>query len=74
MINDLFQALNLSISLSKGKTSVGGKVYQSLNFVINSNYDPNIWKDLLTKFSGLKINNIRYNKGVWNYEGTIYVQ
>ncbi len=74
MVYDLFQALNLSINLVKAQTSVGGKVYHSLNFAINSKYDPDVWKDLLTKFSGLKINNIRYNKGVWNYEGTIYVQ
>ncbi len=74
MINDLFQALNLSISLSTGKVTSGGKVYNTLNFRINSTYDPNVWKEMLTKFSGLKINNIRYNKGVWNYEGTIYAQ
>ena len=74
MLNDLFQALNLTVRLSDEKVSVGGKVYYSLNFVINSKYDPNIWKEMLTKFSGLKINNIRYNNGVWNYEGTIYVQ
>lgn len=74
MVNDLFQALNLSIRLTDSKISSGGKVYQSLDFVINSTYDPNVWKEMLTKFSGLKINNIRYNKGVWNYEGTIYAQ
>ena len=74
MINDLFQALNLSIRLSNGKVSAGGKVYYSLDFAINSRYDPDVWKSLLTKFSGLKINNIRYHNGVWNYEGAIYVQ
>lgn len=74
MVNDLFQALNLSININEGKVSSGGKVYKTLNFTINSTYDPNIWKEMLTKFSGLKINNIRYNKGVWNYEGTIYAQ
>ena len=74
MVNDLFQALNLSININEGKVSSGGMVYKTLNFKINSTYDPNIWKEMLTKFSGLKINNIRYNKGVWNYEGTIYAQ
>ncbi|MBR5154647.1 MAG: type 4b pilus protein PilO2 [Alphaproteobacteria bacterium] len=74
MINDLFQALNLTIRLTNGKVSAGGKVYYSLDFMINSRYDPDVWKNLLTKFSGLKINNIRYNNGVWNYEGAIYVQ
>ena len=74
MINDLFQALNLSISLNPGQVSAGGKVYNMLNFKVDSKYDPDVWKEMLTKFSGLKVNNIRYNKGVWNYEGTIYVQ
>ena len=74
MINDLFQALNLTIKLSEGKVSVGGKTYITLNFIIDSTYDPNIWKEILTKFSGLSINNIRYHNGVWNYGGTIYVQ
>lgn len=74
MINDLFQTLNMSISLNKGQAKAGKKVYEYINFKINSKYDPEVWKPLLTKFSGLKVNNIRYNKGVWNYEGTIYVQ
>jgi len=74
MINDLFQTLNLSISLTNGKTKAGKKVYPYLGFKVNSKYDPEIWKPMLTKFSGLKVNNIRYNNGVWNYEGTIYVQ
>jgi hypothetical protein len=73
-INDLFQSLNLSISLSDGKTKVGDKVYQYLTYKINSRYDPEICKPMLTKFSGLKINTIRYNNGTWNYEGIIYVQ
>lgn len=74
MINDLFQTLNMTISLSNGKVKAGSKIYEALNFKINSRYDPEVWKPMLTKFSGLKINNIRYNGGVWNYEGTIYVQ
>lgn len=74
MINDLFQALNLSIGLSNGQVNAGSKVYKYVNFRINSKYDPEIWEKMLIKFSGLKVNNIRYNNGVWNYEGTIYVQ
>lgn len=74
MINDLFQTLNMSIGISDGKVNTGNKVYKLMNFRINSNYDPEVWKPLLTKFSGLTVNNIRYNMGVWNYEGTIYVQ
>ena len=74
LINDLFQALNLSISLGKGQVKTGNKVYKYLTFRINSTYDPEIWERMLTKFSGLTVNNIRYNNGTWNYEGTIYVQ
>lgn len=74
MINDLFQALNLSIGLSDGQVNIGSKVYRYMNFRIDSKYDPEIWEKMLIKFSGLRVNNIRYNDGVWNYEGTIYVQ
>lgn len=73
-VNDLFQALNLSIIIGEESATVGGKVYSALKFNITSKYDPEVWKELLTKFSGLKVNNIRYNNGVWNYEGAIYVQ
>lgn len=74
IINDLFQAINLSIKLDDGTVSSEGKSYKILKYSINSMYEPNIWKEMLTKFSGLRVNNIRYNSGVWNYEGTIYVQ
>lgn len=74
MINDLFQTLNLSININDGQVKVGDKVYNYLNFKVVSKYDPEVWKNLLTKFSGLKVNNVMYNNGTWNYEGTIYVQ
>ena len=74
LINDLFQSLNLTIGLSNGVVRVGEKNYSYIDFKLDSKYDPEVWKNLLTKFSGLKINNIKYNKGTWNYEGTIYVQ
>jgi hypothetical protein len=74
MLNDLFQSLNLEVHLTDGQINLGDKVYRFINFYINSRYDPEIWKPMLTKFSGLKVNNIRYSNGVWNYEGTIYVQ
>lgn len=74
LINDLFQALNMTITLGNGQVKVGDKVYNYLTFRINSTYDPEIWERMLTKFSGLTVNNIRYNNGTWNYEGTIYVQ
>ena len=74
MMNDLFQTLNLSIDLNDGQVKVGDKVYNYLNFRLVSKYDPDVWKNLLTKFSGLKVNNVQYSDGTWNYEGTIYVQ
>ncbi len=74
MINDLFQSLNLKINLTEGKMKAGEKSYSFINFKINSLYDPEIWKPMLTKFSNNNINNILYNNGTWNYEGTIYVQ
>ena len=74
LINDLFQALNLSIALGNGQVKSGNKIYNYLTFRINSTYDPEIWERMLTKFSGLTVNNIRYNNGTWNYEGIIYVQ
>lgn len=74
MMNDLFQTLNLSIDLTDGQVKVGDKVYNYLNFRLVSKYDPDVWKNLLTKFSGLKVNNVQYSDGTWNYEGTIYVQ
>ncbi len=74
LMNDLFQALNLSINIAEEQSTVSGKVYNSLKFNIKSSYDPEVWKELLTKFSGLRVNNIRYNNGTWDYEGAIYVQ
>ena len=74
MLNDLFQTLNLSVSLADGNIRIGDKTYSYINFNINSKYDPEVWKVMLTKFSGLQINTILYNNGTWNYEGTIYVQ
>lgn len=74
MMNDLFQSLNLSINLADGSIAVGDKTYFYINFKIDSKYDPEVWKNMLTKFSGLQVNTILYYNGVWNYEGTIYVQ
>lgn len=74
IINDLFQSLNLSISISDKSLRLGDKTYTFLTFSIVSNYDPEIWKQMLTKFSGLEINNILYNNGTWKYEGRIYAQ
>ena len=74
VINDLFQSLNMSITITDKSLRLGDKTYTFLTFNILSKYDPEIWKQMLTKFSGLEINNIFYNNGTWKYEGRIYAQ
>lgn len=74
MLNDLFQSLNLAVNLADESIRVGDKIYSFISFKINSMYDPQVWKDMLTKFSGLQVNTIMYNDGTWNYEGIIYAQ
>ena len=90
IINDLFQSLSLQISLSPNTITIEEpsedpnvpprtRVYNLLNFSFSSEQNPLTWIDLLTKFSGLTINNIRYDigngilTGTWYYEGAIYV-
>lgn len=75
-LNDLFQAIQMPINMTtESWTSPQQNVYKSVKFSFNSNHDPLQWNDLLMKFSGLKINNIKYdiNNHTWNYEGAIYV-
>ena len=74
-LNDLFQSLGQQIALSDNVyTSGQGNVYRSVNFKFQSNYNPVVWSEMLTKFSGLRINTIKYNTDttVWEYEGAIY--
>ena len=76
MINDLFQGLQMGISLnSQTWTSPQGNVYKSVHFSFSSKHDPKEWLDILTKFSGLTVNVIKYetNSNTWYYEGAIYV-
>ncbi|MBQ7303974.1 MAG: type 4b pilus protein PilO2 [Alphaproteobacteria bacterium] len=75
-INDLFQAIQMPISLNNETwTSPQKNVYKSIKFSFTSNHDPAQWLDLLMKFSGLKITTIKYdiNSRNWYYEGAIYV-
>ncbi len=75
-INDLFQAIQMSITMNTETwTSPQKNVYRSVKFNFKSNHDPLQWKDLLMNFSGLKINTIKYdiNSRSWHYEGAIYV-
>lgn len=74
-LNEFFQATDQSVSLSEEVyTSPQKNVYRMVKFRFSSNYNPTVWVDLLTKFSGLKINYIKYNPdtSVWEYEGAIY--
>ena len=74
-LNDLFQSIAQDIALNDNVyTSPQQNVYRSIKFSFTSNYNPKIWSDLLTKFSGLEITLIQYNPdtGTWHYEGAIY--
>ena len=74
-LNEFFQSIDQTVTLSdEVYTSPQNNVYRSVKFKFSSNYNPRIWSTLLTKFSGLRINMIKYNPetGVWEYEGAIY--
>lgn len=75
-MNDLFQAIQMPIAMATETwTSPQKNIYKSVKFNFTSNHDPLQWEDLLMKFSGLKINTIKYdiNSHNWYYEGAIYV-
>jgi len=76
-LNDLFQSIAQEISLTDNVyTSPQQNVYRSIKFSFISTYNPKVWSDLLTKFSGLEITLIQYNpeSGTWHYEGAIYAK
>ncbi|MBQ8671070.1 MAG: type 4b pilus protein PilO2 [Alphaproteobacteria bacterium] len=75
IMNDLNQALGISINYQQSTTtSQRGSVYRSLSFTISSTTSPLTWLELLTRFSGLYINIVKYdiNTGNWSFEGGIY--
>lgn len=75
MLNDFFQSIGQTVSLTDYTyTSPQQNVYRSVKFKFSSGYNPLIWSNLLTKFSGLEMNSIKYNpdSAVWDYEGAIY--
>ena len=75
-MNDLFQGLQMPVSMgSQTWTSPQNHVYKYVRFTFSSKHDPLVWSDLLTKFSGLTINLVKYdtNTNSWYYEGAIYV-
>ncbi len=75
-INNTFQSIGVNIALSIGaaKSSTGVN-YRTLQFSLNSEYNPLTWINLLTKYSGLDIKLISYSPQtkLWHYEGAIYV-
>ena len=75
-LNELGQALGMKFSMTSASvTSPQHNVYRHVKFKFNSKFKPHVWKDMLTKFSGVEINSIKYkpDSKVWDYEGVIYV-
>ena len=71
----MFQAIGQEISLTSfSYTSPRNNIYRSVKFSFDSMQNPSVWNDLLTKFSGLEIKNIKYTPSneTWEYEGIIY--
>ena len=76
-LNNTFQSIGGKIELNNGVfTQNYGEneryTYRYVGFRFSSNYNPLIWDNLLTKFSGLDIKVIKYDGSTWNYEGAIY--
>lgn len=75
-LNDTFQSIGVKISFSAGSAkSSTGMIYRTLQFSLDSEYNPQTWIELLTKYSGLEVKLITYSpqNKIWHYEGTIYV-
>ena len=75
-LNDTFQTIGVRIALSSGSAkSSTGNTYRTVQFSLDSDYNPYTWIDLLTKYSGLEIKLITYSPQtkIWHYEGIIYV-
>lgn len=87
-INDLFQSLSVPISLTEQNIAVqepgsndrynkraSPQNYKAVKFSFSAPQNPMVWRDILTKFSGLAVTNIKYDSlnGIWYYEGIIYV-
>ena len=83
-INDTFQAIDQTIALSSitlpalnsdAKGVDKTPKYKALKFNFVSKHNPVIWSELLTKFSGIEVHNIKYDptNKTWGYEGLIHV-
>lgn len=87
IMNDLFQLLAVKINITDEIVTMkqigGGRgrnakpvTYNTVKFSFSVPQNPTVWRDILTKFSGLIITNIKYDSvnGIWNYEGLVYVK
>jgi len=87
IMNDLFQLLAVKINITDEIVTmkqIGGGLgrnakpitYNTVKFSFSVPQNPTVWRDILTKFSGLIITNIKYDSisGIWNYEGLVYVK
>ncbi len=82
LINDLFQSIGQPITLADLTIKVANpnqpgtdRIYRAVKFGFTSKHDPSLWVDLLSKFSGLHLQYIKYDpeNKTWGYEGQIYV-
>ena len=73
-LNDLFQAINQQAAFMDGEFVSNRKIkYRYIQFKFTSPNNPIVWRDLLTKFSGLEVKMIKYKTdNLWDYEGVIY--
>ncbi len=76
-LNNFFQSIDEKVSLQNGTftQTVSEKerhMYRYVGFSFSSPYNPTVWGELLTKFSGLDIKVINYDGNTWKYEGAIY--
>lgn len=51
-------------------------IVKMVKYSFSAAQNPLVWKDILTKFSGLEVTNIKYDNvsAIWHYEGVIYVK
>ncbi len=81
-LTDIFQALNLPITLSitnvqtepTQKNALPMYLYSFVSFVFSSELPPADWESFFNSFASLEITDIMYNpeSNVWKYEGRIY--
>ena len=81
-LTDIFQALNLAVTLSitnvqtepTQKNALPVHLYSFVSFAFSSELPPTDWESFFNSFASLEITDIMYNpeSNVWRYEGRIY--